>query len=114
MALRKPDVIEGVLVGGAICTGLLTVIAGAALGILPLLLGGATLCTAAVPLAASFKNEDSIGVKLYTGLAIAIFAMGATDTVMTALGVDAGSLTSAWMLTFVASIWLSAFGVKRG
>jgi tetratricopeptide (TPR) repeat protein len=114
MALRKPEVMEGILVGGGISTGLLAVIAGAGLGIAPLLLGGATLCTAAVPLAAAFKNENSIGVKLYTGLAIAIFAMGTADTVITAMGLEAGSLTSVWMLTFVASIWMSAFGVKRG
>ncbi|MDA0811605.1 MAG: tetratricopeptide repeat protein [Verrucomicrobia bacterium] len=114
MALRKPEVMEGILVGGGISVGLLAVVAGTGLGMAPLFLGGATLCTSAVPLAASFKNEDSIGVKLYVGLAIAIFVMGTADTVVTAMGLEAGSLTSVWLLAFVASIWMSAFGVKRG
>lgn len=113
IALRREDILEGLVVGGGVTGGLLAVIAGSGLGILPLLLGGAALCTAAVPLAAAFKNDDSVGTKLYAGLGIAVFLMGVTATILSATGHESGTLTSLWMLTFVASIWMAAFGVKR-
>lgn len=114
IALRRSDVLEGLIVGGGVSIGLLTLIAGIGLGLLPVLLGGAALCMAAVPLAASFNNNDPIGKKLYAGLGIAVFVMGGIAVICEVIGREAETLMSLWMLTFVAAVLMAAFGVKRG
>lgn len=113
LALRRHDALEGILVGGGVCCGLLMLITGAVVGTPLLLLGGAALGTAAVPAAAAFNNDDRFGVKLYAGLASAILLFGLAAAVTMAAGRDAASLVSLWMFAFIAAIWMAAFGVRR-
>jgi len=113
VALRRADVLEGLMVGGGVVLGLLLALAGALAGFLPLFVVGAALGAAAVPLAAAFNNDDAIGVKLYGALGAGVLLLGFATAILAAIGRDADSLVTAWVVLFVAAVWMSALGVKR-
>ena len=113
LALRRNDTLEGIFVGGFVCAGLLLVLSVLIVGKWSLFLAGAVLASTAVPLAASFNNDDSVGRKLYAALGIAVFAFGSITLVQHIAGLEP-TMRNAWIWTFVGAIWLSAFGFKRG
>jgi tetratricopeptide (TPR) repeat protein len=120
LSLDRAEKVEGAAMGVFLVGGLVALVAGASMGMPPLVVGGGILMVTALPASMIFTNPSRIGQVVFSLIALAVLFMGAVMVYDVAvhpgrriLDGTAGSLYGIVLLLGLGSTWLAMIPALR-
>jgi hypothetical protein len=120
LSLSGGEKAEGAAMGLLLCGGLLTLVAGAATGISPLIIAGGLLMITALPASLVFTNQSRLGRMVFSAICLILLVLGgvmvgdvAVHPARPILEGTAGSLFGIVIVLGLGSTWLGMIPALR-